>query len=84
MKNLLFPALSVLILTSCTKDAIDLSGISVNKQDDKVEIISTQKSTNPIQTVSVTTKYTIRVGQHYCDQNTFKSEGLTNEFYREV
>ncbi len=73
MKNFLFPALSVLMLISCTKDAIDLSSISINKQDDKVEITSTQKSTNPIQTVSVTTKYTIRAGQHYCDQNTFKS-----------
>jgi hypothetical protein len=38
----------VLMLISCTKDAIDLSSISINKQDDKVEITSTQKSTKTL------------------------------------
>lgn len=73
MKKILLPALSVLMLTSCTKDAIDSSATSVYKQDNKVEIASSQKSTGAGQTVSVTTKYTIRAGQDYCDQKAFKS-----------
>ncbi|MEJ7829241.1 MAG: hypothetical protein WKF91_13620 [Segetibacter sp.] len=73
MKNFLFPALSVFMLISCTKDAIDLSITSVNNPDNKVETTSSQNNTAVVQAVSVTIKYTIRAGQHYCDQNTLKS-----------
>ncbi len=73
MKKLILPVLTVLALTSCTKDVINSTSTSVNKQDNKVEITSSQKSAPGVPTVSVATQYTIRAGQHYCDQNTTKS-----------
>lgn len=66
MKNLLTAILGLLLFAGCAKETI------TNNLKPAETSVSNNNLINAKATVSQYTKYTIRQGQHYCDQNTLK------------